>query len=82
MLILILIDGQYSQNAVFSFEKGSNSQNHSFSGSLHPRKISDSHPPVTTIWKTLHHVIIPNFWYTWVKGYLQVFFFSFFFFFN
>ena len=29
MLILILIDAQYSQNAVFSFEKFSNHQNHS-----------------------------------------------------
>ena len=29
MLILILIDVQYSQNAVFSSEKGSNNQNHS-----------------------------------------------------
>ena len=33
MLILILIDVQYSQNAVFSFEKFSNCQNHSSSGS-------------------------------------------------
>ena len=28
MLILILIDVQYSQEPVFSFEKGSNRQNH------------------------------------------------------
>ena len=35
MLILILIDVQYLQNAVFSFEKGSNHQNHSSSGSQH-----------------------------------------------
>ena len=34
MLILTLIDVQYSQKAVFSFEKGSNCQNHSSSGSL------------------------------------------------
>ena len=33
MLILILIDVQYSQNAVCSFEKFSNRQNHSSSGS-------------------------------------------------
>ena len=33
MLILILIDVQYSQNAVFSFEKFSNGQNHSSSNS-------------------------------------------------
>ena len=35
MLILILNDVQYSQKAVFSFEEGSNCQNHSSSGSLH-----------------------------------------------
>ena len=35
MLTFILIDVQYSQKAVFSFEKGSNCQNHSSSGSLH-----------------------------------------------
>ena len=35
MLILILIDVQYSQNAVFSFENFSNRQNHSSSGSCH-----------------------------------------------
>ena len=38
MLILILTDVQYSQKAVFSFEKGSDRQNHSSSGSLHPVK--------------------------------------------
>ena len=38
MLILILIDVQYSQKAVFSFKKGSNRQNHSSSSSLHPVK--------------------------------------------
>ena len=35
MLILILIGVQYSQNAVFSFEKFSNCQNHSSSDSHH-----------------------------------------------
>ena len=35
MPILILIDVQYSQNAVFSLDKGLNCQNHSSSGS-HP----------------------------------------------
>ena len=35
MLIWILIDIQYLENVVFSFEKGSNGQNHS---------LSDSHP--------------------------------------
>ena len=61
MLILILIEVQYSQKAVFSFEKGSNHQNHSSSGSLHivkkspPSKMSNSPlpQPLTSIWKTL-----------------------------
>ena len=35
MLILILIDIQYTQNVVFSFEKGSNGQNHSSSVYYH-----------------------------------------------
>ena len=39
MLILILIDVQSSQKAVFSFEKGSDRQNHSSSGFHHPVKI-------------------------------------------
>ena len=34
MLIFILIDIQYSENSVFSFEKGSNRQNRFSSGSL------------------------------------------------
>ena len=38
MLILILIDVQYSQKAVFSFEKDSIQQNHSSSGTLHLAK--------------------------------------------
>ena len=50
MSILILIDVQYSQNAVFSLEKCLTFQNHSSSGSIHllkksPSKISD--PPPT-----------------------------------
>ena len=45
MLILILIDFQYSQNAVFSFEKGSNRLKHSYSGSLHPVKKCTLAPP-------------------------------------
>ena len=40
MLNLVLIDVQYSQNAVFSFKKLSNRQNHSSSGSHHLIKIS------------------------------------------
>ena len=53
MLILILIDVQCSQKAVFSFENDSNRQNHASSGSLHlvkksplPSKISDSPHPL------------------------------------
>ena len=40
MLILILINVQYSQKAVFSFQKGSNHKKHSSSGPLHPVKKS------------------------------------------
>ena len=40
MLILILIDVQYSLKTVFSFEKGLNRQNHSSSVSLYPVKSS------------------------------------------
>ena len=36
MLILILLEIQYSQNVDFSFEKGSNGQNHSPSDSYSP----------------------------------------------
>ena len=42
MLILILMDVQYSWKAVFSFEKDSNHQNHSSLDSLQPVK----NPPV------------------------------------
>ena len=38
MVILILIDVQYSHKAVFSFEKGLIGQNHSSSGYHHPVK--------------------------------------------
>ena len=41
MLILVLIEVQYSQKAVFTFEKGLNCQSHS-SGSLQPVKNSPS----------------------------------------
>ena len=69
MLLLILIDVQYSQKAIFSFKKGLNCQDHSSSGSFHPvnlpppSKISDSPPlppsPLTTIWNTLIHTDSP-----------------------
>ena len=36
MVVLILIDNQYPEKAVFSFEKGSNGQNHCSSGSHLP----------------------------------------------
>ena len=46
MLVLILIDVQHSQKALFSFEKGSNGQNHSSSCSDHPISPSKiSNPP-------------------------------------
>ena len=61
MLILILIDIQYSKKAVFSFEKGFNAQNHSsscFSQLLKkcpPAKLlpPSPAPPHNTTWKTL-----------------------------
>ena len=48
MLVLILIDVQYYQNAVFSFEKFSNQQNHS----------SDSHHLV----KEIPAAVLTTFW--------------------
>ena len=61
MLILILIYVQYSQKAVFSFEKDLDSQNHSFSDSHHPVKniLQPKFPiPATLniIWKNLNIV--------------------------
>ena len=51
MLVLILVDFEYSQKAVFSFGKGLNCQNHSSSGSLHLVKkrpsVKFSPPPPT-----------------------------------
>ena len=44
MLILILIDVQYSQKAVFSFEKGFNCQNNSSPGSFRP--VKEISPPL------------------------------------
>ena len=43
-MILILIDVQYSQKAVISFQKGSNGQNQSFSGFQH---LVEKSPPPT-----------------------------------
>ena len=64
MLILVLIDVQYSQKAIFSFEKGLIGQNHSSSGCHH--WVTKSPPPIqqnfqsppllTAIWKTLNMV--------------------------
>ena len=42
MLILVLIDVQYLQKAIFSFEKGMIGQNNSSSGFHHPVKKSPS----------------------------------------
>ena len=50
MLVLILIDVQYSQKAVFSFEEGSKYQNNSSSGSLHP---VNPPPPFSKIYHPL-----------------------------
>ena len=69
MLILISIDVQYLQNAVFSFDEGSNGQNHS---SLSSRQLVEKFPPAklpiphtgviypyplfAVIWKTLKYI--------------------------
>ena len=59
MLILILIDVQYLQNVVFSFEKGLDGQNYPSSSSHYlikkkkTSKISYSPPSLNAIWKTL-----------------------------
>ena len=55
MLILILVDVQYSQNAVFSFEKFSNRQNHPSSGFQHLVK---KFPPAvfTTFWYKVREI--------------------------
>ena len=66
MQILILIDVQYSEKAVFNLEKGSNCENHSYSGSHHPIKKSSPAkflifplptppPPLNDIWKVLYY---------------------------
>ena len=47
IMILILIDVQYSQKAVISFEKGSNGQNQSFSGFQH---LVEKSPPTEKFW--------------------------------
>ena len=44
-MILILIDVQYSQKAVISFQKGSNGQNQSFSGFQHLVEKTPPPPP-------------------------------------
>ena len=68
MLISILFDVQYSQKPIFSFEKGSNGQNHSSPGSHHLvkkipppfSKISDPPlllPSLTAFWETLETAV-------------------------
>ena len=57
MLILILIDVQYSQNVVFSFEKGSNGQIHFFSDSHHLIKKSPLQNFPSPHWGNLPHLL-------------------------
>ena len=62
MLILILIDVQYLQKVVFSFEKGLDGQNHSSSGPNHlmtppPSKISICPHPLMLFGKPWHIAI-------------------------
>ena len=60
MLILNLIDGQYLQKALLSFQKRSDCENHALSGSHHlvkrfPQQNVRSPPaaPLNAIWKIL-----------------------------
>ena len=58
MLTVVLIDVQYIQNVVFSFEESSNCQNQSWSYSHHlikksPQQIFSFPLPFNDIWKTL-----------------------------
>ena len=78
MLTLILIDVQYSQKAVFSFEKGLNCQNHSLSGSHHPvkkllppSKISDSPPPTPYCYLEKFESILQSQLFTKNEDYIQ-----------
>ena len=62
MLILVLIDVQYSQKAIFSFEKGMIGQNNSSSGSHCPvKKIPQQNfwlpPPLGGIPPTPYHYL-------------------------
>ena len=57
MLILILIDVQYSKNAVFSFEKFSNRQNH-------PPPTTPPHPlRFSPPGKKIRPAVFTTFWY-------------------
>ena len=62
MLVLILVDVQYLQKVVFSFQKGLDGQNHS-SGSNHmikksPSKIPNAPHPLTLLVKPCHIAIV------------------------
>ena len=63
MLILILIDVQYLKKVVFSFEKGSDGQNHSSLASHHsikkspPSKIYDFPHPLTLSGKSCFAIL-------------------------
>ena len=59
MLLLILIDVQYSQKAIFSFKKGLNCQDHSSSGSFHPVNL----PPPIKISDSPHSPPLPPYHY-------------------
>ena len=60
MLILINVNVQYSEKVVFSFENGSNSQNHSYSltppNTLLAKFLINS--PLNAIWNTLNITVV------------------------
>ena len=81
MLILILIDVQYLQNIVFSFEKGSNSQNHSSSDSHHlikksPQKNVTFSPTGENPPSHINYLERYGYW-VWILGFILQTFLSF-----
>ena len=68
MLILILIDVQYLQKLVFSFEKGSNVQNHSVSDSHHSiKKFPPAKFPIPLL-RGFYCLLLNFIWKTLIMG--------------
>ena len=57
MLVMILIDVQYLQDVVLSFEKGWNGQIHSSSDSHHSKKNIPAKFPIPPTWRGISHLL-------------------------